>query len=212
MGKVYYLVDTLGASHGSDNPVSAGWTLATGTTTWSATANLATLGEGQFTLWTAAYDNAGNLSSISSRNFGVDQNPPTLTETNHPATSFTKALYTVAGSIGDTNSLGTLGITESKNGGAANPVTFTSTPASLAGVKSATYASASLPLGVGAIDMVGHTNDGSYAYVLTAMDVAGKTTTVNRTVNIDTTPPTIALNAIPSWILGDGLHHLRHGD
>ena len=36
--------------------------------------------------------------------------------------------------------------------------------------------------------------------MLTAKDVAGKTTTVNRTVNIDTTPPMVNLNAIPAWI------------
>ena len=198
VAKVYYKVDALGTSHAGENPVSQGWTLAAGTGTWSATINLSS--EGQFTLWTAAYDNAGNLSAISSRNFGVDQNPPTLTETNHPATSFTKATYTLAGAIGDTNSLGSLAITESKNGGTATPVTFTSTPSSLAGVQSAAYTSASLPFGVGSIDTVTHGNDGSYAYVLTATDVAGKITTVNRTVSIDTTPPTVILNAIPAWV------------
>ena len=154
VAKVYYKVDALGNSHASDNSstITGTWTLAAGTGTWSATANLGTLGEGQFTLWTAAYDNAGNLSSISSRNFGVDQNPPSLTETNHSATSSTKATYTLAGAIGDTNSLGSLAITESKNGGTATPVTFTSTPSSLAGVQSAAYTSASLPFGVGSID------------------------------------------------------------
>jgi hypothetical protein len=200
VAKVYYKVDAIGNSHASDDSstIASTWTLATGTGNWSSTINLSS--EGQFTLWTAAYDNAGNLSAISSRNFGADQNPPTLTETNHPATSSTKAAYTLAGSIGDTNSLGSLTITESKNGGTANSVTFASTPSSLSGNQSATYISASLPFGVGSIDTVGHTNDGSYAYVLTATDIAGKTTVVNRTVNIDTTPPTVALNAVPAWI------------
>ena len=192
VSKVYYKIDTLGNNHASDNPVSAGWTLAAGTTTWSATANLVLIGEGQFTLWTAAYDNAGNLSSISSRNFGVDQNPPTLTETNHPATSSTQSAYTLAGAVGDTNALASLTITESKNAGAANAVTLSTIPASLSGAKAATYASQSLPIAGVA--------DGSYAYVLTATDAAGKTTVVNRTINIDTTPPTVNLNAIPSWV------------
>jgi hypothetical protein len=192
VSKVYYKVDGIANNHATDNPIAAGWLLAAGTTTWSATANLATTGEGQFTLWVAAYDNAGNLSSITSRNFGVDQNPPTLTETNHPAASYTKTSYTLAGNVGDTNALASLAITESKNGGVANAATFTSVPSSLVGVQSATYVSQSLPLGGVA--------DGSYAYVLTATDVAGKTTVVNRTINIDTTPPTVALNAIPAWV------------
>jgi hypothetical protein len=194
VAKVYYKVDTLATSHASDSSstITNTWALAAGTTTWSATVNLGTIGEGQFTLWTAAYDNAGNLSAIGSRNFGVDQNPPTLTETNHPATSYTKASYTLAGLVGDTNALASLTITESKNGGTASSVSFTSTPTSLTGVQSATYTTVSLPLGGVA--------DGSYAYVLTATDVAGKVATVNRTIKIDTTPPTVTLNAIPAWV------------
>jgi hypothetical protein len=192
VSRVYYKVDALGNNHGADNPVGAGWPLAAGTTTWTATADLLGLGEGQFTLWIAAYDNAGNLSSITSRSFGVDQGPPTLTETNHAATSSTKSAYTLAGAVGDTNALASLAVTESKDAGAPASVGFTSAPASLAGVKSATYTSVSLPLG-GVVD-------GSYAYVLTATDVAGKITTVNRTIDIDTTPPTVTLNAIPGWI------------
>ncbi len=191
VASVYFKVDALGNNHASDNPVTAGWTLATGTTTWAAAANLATLGEGQFTLWIAAFDNAGNLSTISSRNFGVDQNPPTLTE-SHSATTATKSAYTLAGAVGDTNALASLSVTESKNLGPANAVAFTPVPAILAGATSATYTSQGLPIGGVA--------DGSYAYVLTATDVAGKTTVVNRTVNIDTTPPTVSLTAIPAWV------------
>ena len=197
---IYFLVAPLGANHASDSAsaIVSGWGLAAGATNWSTTANLTT--EGQFTLWTAAFDNAGNLSSISSRNYGVDQAPPGLTETNHPAVAYTKAAYSLAGDVGDSNALATLTITESKNGGPAGAATFASVPASLAGVKSATYSSASLPFGVGSIDTVGHSNDGSYAYVLVATDVAGKTSTVNRVVNLDTTPPVVTLNVVPGWI------------
>jgi len=194
VAKVYYKVDSLGTSHATDGAatISGTWTLAAGTGTWSATADLGTLGEGQFTLWVAAYDNAGNLSAISSRDFGVDQAPPNLTETSHPASSYTKSAFALGGDVGDTDALASLSITESKNGGAAVAVGLTSVPASLGGAKSATYTSASLPLGGVA--------DGSYAYALTAKDVAGKTTTVNRTVNIDTTPPTVSLTAMPAWV------------
>jgi hypothetical protein len=194
VAKVYYKVDSLGTSHATDSEatIASTWTLAAGTGTWSFTENLTSLGEGQFTLWTAAYDNAGNLSAIGSRDFGVDQAPPSLTETSHPASSYTKSAFTLAGAVGDTNALASLTITESKNGGTAGAVSLTSVPASLVGAKSATYTSQSLPLGGVA--------DGSYAYVLTATDVAGKTTTVSRTVNIDTTPPTVSLTAIPAWV------------
>jgi hypothetical protein len=192
VAKVYFKVDSLGNSHASDSAatITGAWTLAAGSGTWSTTYSLAS--EGQFTFWTAAFDNAGNLSSIVSQNFGVDQNPPTLTETNHPATSATKAAFTLAGATGDTDALASLTITERKNLGPANAVTLTSVPASLSGATSATYTSQSLPIAGVA--------DGSYGYVLVATDIAGKTTTVNRTVNIDTTPPTVNLTAIPAWV------------
>jgi hypothetical protein len=187
---VYYMNDALATSHASDNPKTASWSLAAGATNWSAAVNLTV--EGQFTLWVAAYDNAGNLSSIVSQSYGVDQNPPTLTETNHAATSSTKSAFTLAGAIGDTNALASLSITESKDGGPAVAVTAAFVPASPAGLQSATYASQSLPLG--------GVSDGSYDYVLTVTDAAEKTFVVNRTVNIDTTPPTVSLTAIPAWV------------
>lgn len=198
VAKVYYRVDTKGTSHSGDNP-SLLWSLAAGSTNWSTTVNLAGLGEGQFTLWSAAYDGAGNLSSFAQRDFGVDQNPPTLTEVNRAPTSSAKAVFTLAGAIGDSNALATLTITESKNAGAPVSVSFTPSVA-VAGAQSATYTTASLPLGVAVVDTAGHSDDGSYAYVLTATDAAGKTFTVNRTVVIDTTPPTLSVSQPGSYL------------
>ena len=86
VANVYYKVDALGNSHASDNSstIKSTWTITAGTSIWSVTENLGTLGEGQYTLWIAAYDNVGNLCPISSRNFGVDQNPPTLDRDQSP--------------------------------------------------------------------------------------------------------------------------------
>ena len=123
----------------------------------------------------------------------MDQNPPTLTETNHPATSFTKSSFTLAGSVGDTNALASLshhGIQERRDG---QPGDYRFAPPPFQALKTASYASQSLPLG-GVVD-------GSYAYALTATDVAGKTTTVDshRQHRHDASDAS-RLNAIPAWI------------
>ena len=111
MAAVYYKIDTKGVNHAADPNPAGTWSLATGSTTWSGTANLTALGEGQFTLWVASYDNAGNLSAIASQDFGVDQSPPTLTET-HPGVFSTAGLFSLSGTIGDTNALSSLTVTE----------------------------------------------------------------------------------------------------
>jgi len=188
---VYYKVVTKGSAAPTFS--TASWTQAGGTSNWNGTLTLSGsggIGEGEYALYVAAMDAVGNVETAKTRDFGVDQNPPTVTET-HAALSSTKTTFTLTGTVGDTNALATMSITESMNGGMAQAVGFTPSVA-LAGVKTASFTSASLPLG-GVVD-------GSYAYVITGTDAAGKTTTVNRTITIDTTAPTVNLNAVPAWV------------
>ncbi|HUX40230.1 MAG TPA: Ig-like domain-containing protein [Rectinemataceae bacterium] len=203
VASVYYKVDGLyvastSTDHGGENPtVASGWIVAAGTSTWSTTASLSTIGEGQHTLWAAALDNAGNVATIVHRDFGVDQNPPTVSET-HAATFATKSLYTLGGTIADTNALAALTATEQKGVATPQSVTFTA-PLSIGGTSQG-WTSVSLPLGQSQANLDAHAADGSYTYIITVTDAAGKTTTVNRTITIDTTAPTVSLNAVPAWV------------
>ena len=113
MAAVYYKIDAKGVSHAADPNPAGTWSLATGTTTWTAAnVNLGTLGEGQFTLWVAGYDNAGNLSTFTTQDFGVDQSPPTLTETTRNGVSSAGSQFQLAGKTGDSNALASLTVTE----------------------------------------------------------------------------------------------------
>ncbi|MDA8409220.1 MAG: Ig-like domain-containing protein [Treponema sp.] len=188
---VYYTIVTKGSAAPAFS--KTGWTQAGGTTNWNGTVTLSGMGgigEGEFTLYVAATDAVGNVETAKTRDFGVDQAPPVLAEI-HAATNFTKASFALSGTVADGNAIASLGITESKNGGTAQVVGFTPTVV-LSGAKSAGYTSVALPLG-GVVD-------GTYTYLLTAMDAAGKTSTVSRTYTIDTTAPTVSMNALPAWI------------
>jgi hypothetical protein len=189
VASVYYTTVAKGAAMPAFS--ASTWKLAAGTTNWNSTIKLSGtdgIGEGEFSLYAVAVDAIGNIQeAAAARNFGVDQNPPAVTE-SHPATSSASSTFLLSGTIEDTNSLAKLEITESRNSGTARNVPLDTA----VGGKSIAWTSKSLPLD-GA-------EDGSYAYTITVTDVAGKTSTITRTVKIDKTPPTVSLTAIPAWI------------
>jgi hypothetical protein len=194
VASVYYTI----ATKGSGQPAfSTGtWTLAAGTANWNGTIKLTGadgIGEGEFTLYVAAVDAVGNIETPAIRDFGVDQNDPSVSET-HAVSSATKIGFTLSGDIADTNALASLTITESKN--LAAPVSVAvAAPIPVTGKGPTSWSTIGLPLG-GA-------TDGSYQYVITVKDVAGKTSQLTRTVNIDTIPPNVSLTAIPAWVSGN---------
>ncbi len=186
VSKVYMKADGLyvasGATdHSAEDPtvLANGWTTATGQSNWSASLTLS--GEGRKTLWIKAIDVAGNLTTaagaVSARvDFGLDLNPPTLGFTDSVG-SLVNSGFTLAGTTSDTNPAGLPTLAVVVDGGASQAVTVTA-------------GAWSFPV---AVDTAGHTNDGSHTYVFTATDVASKTTTLSRTITIDTTPPTTAI-------------------
>ncbi len=123
-----------------------------------------------------ATDAAGNTTTLGAAPFGVDLNPPVITETLLGTTAqVTKnAAFTMTGSISDTNPTSVAGtnllVSVSVNGGTATPATIVGSTWSFTQAKV----------------------DGSYSYLITATDVSGKTATLNRLVLLDSTPPTVS--------------------
>jgi hypothetical protein len=192
VASVYYTTAAKGAGQPAFS--TSTWTLAAGTANWNGSVKLTgagSIGQGEFTLYVAAVDAVGNVQTAVGRDFGADQDLPTLSE-SHSLSYATRNVYTLSGTIGDTNALASLSVTEKKGAAAAVAVTL-ATPATVGGT-SQTWSTVSLPLG--------GLSDGSYLYTIIATDVAGKTTQTTRTVNIDTTAPNASLTALPAWISG----------
>ena len=128
------------------------------------------MSDGSHTVQVSASDNDGNAATTKSTTFTVDTVPPTLN-----VTSPTDGLVTnsssvnVAGSTNDATS-SPVTITIKLNGADQGPVT----------VQSSGTFSKTVILG-----------EGSNTIVVTATDAAGKTSSVTRTVTLDTSVPTI---------------------
>lgn len=128
------------------------------------------LGEGSHTVYVNASDNDGNAASQTSSAFTVDTVPPTLTVSSPTDNSFTnQATCTVAGTTNDITS-SPVTISVKVNGGSAVSPTVSAQ-------------------GAWTTDVT--LSSGSNTITVVATDSAGKTTTVTRTVTLDTGAPTI---------------------
>jgi hypothetical protein len=178
------------------------WNTATGTGSWTANLNLTSLGEGTKTMLVRATDKAGNVSNpaASTVSFGIDQAPPTLTETTSGIASsalvYKNAAVTIGGAANDANGVPHVVVTYQKDGGSA--VTLVN-DTNDDGVWTAT-----LPF---AAD---HSLDGTYDVTVTATDGAGKTSTVSRRVQLDTQSPTLSITApVASEIVPSNSYTIR---
>jgi hypothetical protein len=214
----------------SPGAIAAGWQPAVGTTSWSVVyefTHAALAAEGHKLIAVAALDNAGHISPAPGSGnpnpgatlvFYVDRVAPALTETSINASSArVKDVFTLAGTITETNDMGSLTITQQKQregtggngthfepkiiyrktsgftpGAAANPWFIPGTNGLEAGPPS-------LPRQPNATDITAYTSldlqDGVYIYTITAEDAAGNTATpITRTVVVDTTKPTITVD------------------
>jgi hypothetical protein len=202
VNKVYVIADAAAVDHSADGPatIAATWTQASGTVSWNLAVDLASLGEGSKKLWAASRDNAGNWNAApSSVPFGVDQNPPNLSVAT-PATlasvlnATTGAAFTgFAGFSWDSNSLSSLSVTYTKSGGSTTTASIAvadaahSAPGNAWGWSPFTHgASSKSP------DVAGHADDGSYTFVFTATDAAGKqVSSAMYSMTVDTAAPTV---------------------
>lgn len=128
------------------------------------------MSDGSHTVTVSASDNDGNAATVQSTTFTVDTVPPTLNVTA-PA----------AGLITATASLNVVGTT---NDSTSSPVTLTIT---LNGTSQGTVTVASNGSFTKSVTLA----EGNNTIVVTATDAAGKTTSVTRTVTLDTSVPTV---------------------
>lgn len=126
------------------------------------------LSDGAHTVTVAITDNDGNTSSTASRGFTVDTVAPVLNVTTPAAGLITNQTSgTVAGTTSDITS-SPVTLTIKVNGNSVGAVTVESNGSFS---KAVTY------------------TEGSNTVVIIATDSAGKTTSVTRTVTVDTVPP-----------------------
>ncbi|MBN2875587.1 MAG: Ig-like domain repeat protein, partial [Spirochaetales bacterium] len=169
------------------------WNPASGTSTWSASALIDTLGEGAGKLLhVRATDIAGNIGFLA-RAFGVDQSDP-ATSVSGPTSS--SAAFELSGTATDTNAVSTILVTQIKNGEEASRVTVLD-DATLSGVSDSWTSGSTLPAGGVAT--------GSYEYTITITDTANHQKVYFHTVTIDLDPPSSSIvnPAVDDILFGD---------
>ncbi len=182
------------------------WQSATGTSSWSATLDLNTLGEGQKTLSIRATDNASNTSGVATRTFQIDQSNPSLSGISlATGLQFKNAVFTLDATAEDTNALANVTVTQSKNGGTAIEVfnqnySVTSQAWSLTGLPRDPAAPGTTLL-----------SEGNYEYVITVRDVVGKTTSATRTAMVDTSSPVLTITDPTSGGWADAANYTIRG-
>ncbi len=166
---------------------------------WTATTDFPDGTEGLFSLFVKAVDYAGNTSATTRTDFAYDRAAPTITETaiGTSVTVNQKTGFSFSGTAADTNGLAGLTVTQNKDGGGAVVVSGTgltgTTDWSLSGLPRD-------PASTGTT-VSGSAADGEYEYILTAADIAGKTTALTRRIRFDATGPvvTVVNPAEDSW-------------
>jgi formylglycine-generating enzyme required for sulfatase activity len=168
-------------------PDPMAYTQATGTANWTATVDLSVVADGNYWFHAFAVDAAGNQSVVSSIQFIWDSNPPEVTETSIGATTevYKNSTFSLAGSAADANGIQSLTVTQSKDG-SAHVLIDVNPPTSSDGW--ATWTLTGLPRNpadIGNFWLV----EGIYEYTITATDMTGDDTALQRRVTVDTTPP-----------------------
>jgi hypothetical protein len=185
-------------------PDGTGALVAVGTTSWSATVTLSTLGaEGPKNLYVQVEDTAGNLSdwTAASRNFIYDTAAPVINQSGALSRD-TNTGFTLGGTATDNYGLADAAgwlLTQQKDGGSAVTIAtgLTSTGAT---EQSRTWSIADLPRNPedGSERLVA---DGTYTYRLTAIDLAGRLSSgLVLTVRVDQSAPEVNVITAP----GDG--------
>lgn len=171
--------DTIGITIDSGSKVTTGITKTAITGGYQCSYAIPTaLSDGSHTIKFDASDNDGNAATQKSVTFKVDTVPPTLSITSPTDGLVTnKAALTVTGTTNDATS-SPVTLTVKLNSGSAESVTVNDDGSFS---KSITLA------------------EGTNTIVITATDGAGKTTSITRTVTLDTKAPTIvSVNIAPN--------------
>jgi hypothetical protein len=199
----FWVGKTTGSLEEITPPVDmADWTLASGTDGWSGSINLIDLGEGRKTLHVRAQDRAGLWSPVATRNFGVDQNDPLVTETEVGTSSAGRNdRFSLGGKLTDSNELLSVVVTQKRGEGDVLEIfrDETLTDRYTEGDnESFDWTLGDLPRDPLAADpslpSAHFMGDGVYNYVITLYDATGvKSHTVNRQIRIDMVGPTATI-------------------
>jgi methionine-rich copper-binding protein CopC len=127
------------------------------------------LSEGSHTIKFNVSDNDGNAATEASVTFKVDTVPPSLSWTSPADGAYVNST--------------TISIVGTTNDDTSSPVTLTA--------KVGSGSAVTIPVSNGAFNSTVTGSEGANTIVLTATDAAGKTTTITRTINVDTKAPTI---------------------
>ncbi len=180
----------------------ANWFTAAGTTTWTQNLSLTgvqaptvpTLGEGDQTLYVRATDQAGNASTAVTRAFRVDLNNPGVTETAIGSGSvFKNATFSLSGVLSDNVDLAAVTVTQNRDGLGASTV-YSNTYAGLNDTSSA-WSVPGLPSG--------GLTAGVYEFIVTVTDASGKTSSLTRTVTVDSTVPSVSITSVLPILSGN---------
>lgn len=127
------------------------------------------LSEGSHTIKFNVSDNDGNAATEASVTFKVDTVPPSLSWTSPADGEYVNST--------------TISIVGTTNDATSSPVTLTA--------KVGSGSAVTIPVSNGAFNSTVTGSEGANTITLTATDAAGKTTTITRTINVDTKAPTI---------------------
>ncbi|MDP3177058.1 MAG: Ig-like domain repeat protein, partial [Spirochaetaceae bacterium] len=165
------------------------WTSASGTGSWTGSLDLSSAAEGAMTLYVRSTDRAGNFSSNATTVVNVDRANPRATETTYTSTLIqSNAAITFAGFADDAavtalRAAATAILTWTKDGGAGTDVALSPD----AGTGAWSWALS--------VNAATHENDGLYLVTVLVTDAAGKTASVTRSAQVDTTAPTLTVSA-----------------
>jgi len=180
LAKIWYAIDKIAAAPAIvTTPAAAGYTeLATGGN-WNFTKAIpGDLAEGVgYYLHVLAEDSSGNRTPMAvSTRFDIDQAAPSL-DSAAPSTQYATSSVTLAGTASDTNGLSS--VTATRYNG--------TTTVAQAVVGSGSWSIAVDPAVIG---------EGVFTYAITATDVAGRTTTIEKIVTVDMTPPAVSVSNV----------------
>lgn len=168
----------------------------------------ATLNEGQWYLYIYAEDAVGNKAGVE-RSFYVDKAAPAITtkldkaDLNSTALVTKTSNYSLSFNIAETNGLATstpVTVSVSKGGVAMPSSAYKVYYTSEGGSKTeATNYKTDVDY---TIELTSAQADDDYVYTITATDLAGKTTTISRTIRLDTAGPSIDTSSpnFDNWI------------
>jgi len=135
--------------------------------------------EGKWFFYFKAKDASNNMSSVVSRYFWIDRAAPVVSETSIPSTGLTtNTTVALSGSASDTNKLTSVIITDSANTDFSKTVIPDSTGAW----------TTSIALGSGDNTKLA---DGTHTLKITATDIVGRKTVIDKTVVADTSAPVV---------------------